>query len=121
MTKKAFILASASPRRLQLLQQVGIYPDEVLPANIDEVQYKGENIVRYVQRMALEKAQSVAICRPGSVVLGADTIVVAGRRILPKAEDEETARECLRILSGRRHQVYTAVCVIHEGRVQQAL
>ena len=103
------ILASASPRRLELLARLGIVPDSVEPAEIDETPRKGELPDRYACRMASEKAAAAA--RPGSLVLAADTVVAAGRRILPKAEDEEQARQALTLLSGRRHRVHSAVAV----------
>jgi septum formation protein len=107
------ILASASPRRLELLARLGIVPDEVLPAHIDETPLKAERPDLYACRMATEKAAAVA--RPGSVVLAADTVVAAGRRILPKAESEDEARQALALLSGRRHRVHSAVAVTDPG------
>ena len=104
-----FILASASPRRLELLAQVGLVPDEVIPAEIDETPHKAELPRDYVARMALQKHQKVA--REGAIVLAADTVVACGRRILGKPEDAAQARQFLQLLSGRRHRVYTAVCV----------
>lgn len=121
MLRPQLILASASPRRLQLLQQAGITPDEIIPAGIDETPHKNEAPLSYVKRMAQEKAKIISARYPEAVVLAADTVVVAGRRILPKAEDEKTARECLEFLSGRRHRVYTAVCVLDSKRTQQAV
>lgn len=109
------VLASASPRRLELLARLGVTPDEVVPAEIDETPHKGELPDRYACRIATEKAAAVA--RPGSLVLAADTVVAAGRRILPKAEDEDEARQALALLSGRRHRVHSAVAVTDaEGR-----
>ncbi|HEX8239450.1 MAG TPA: nucleoside triphosphate pyrophosphatase [Allosphingosinicella sp.] len=107
------ILASASPRRLDLLARLGVAPDSVLPAEIDESPRKAESPDRYACRMALEKAAAVA--EPGSLVLAADTVVAAGRRILPKAESEEEARAALALLSGRRHRVHSAVAVTDGG------
>src|SRR3954470_3765064 len=104
------ILASASPRRLQLLAQAGLVPDQVVAAEIDETPRKGELPDKYALRMAVEKAAAVTAKHEG-VVLAADTVVACGRRVLPKAEDEKTAKRCLTLLSGRRHRVYTAVCV----------
>lgn len=116
----AFILASASPRRLSLLASVGLSPSEVLPADIDETPRKAEMPKGYALRVALEKGQAVALLRPGVRILSADTVVAMGRRILPKAEDEATARRCLEGLSGRRHRVYTAVVLIDtQGKVRQ--
>lgn len=108
----AFILASASPRRLDLLAQLGIQPDHVVPSDIDETPGKGELPRPYAARLAREKAEAVASQHPDSIVLAADTVVAVGRRILPKAETESEARACLKLMSGRRHHVYTAVAVI---------
>ena len=111
------ILASASPRRLDLLARLGVAPDAVVPAEIDETPYKAEIPDRYACRMATEKAAAVA--EPGSLVLAADTVVAAGRRILPKAETEDEARAALALLSGRRHRVHSAVAVTDsEGRTR---
>ena len=106
------ILASASPRRLDLLARIGVVPDAVVPAEIDETPGKGELPVQYAQRIAREKATAVHAAEAGAIILAADTVVAAGRRILPKTEDEEEARETLALLSGRRHSVHTAVTVI---------
>lgn len=106
------VLASASPRRLDLLRQMGITPDDVAPADIDESARKGELPLAYAQRIAAEKA---AVIRPrfaDAIILSADTVVACGRRILPKAETEAQARECLALLSGRRHRVISAVSII---------
>jgi septum formation protein len=107
------ILASASPRRLDLLSRIGVVPDAVTPAEIDETPRKGELPVRYACRMAAEKA--AAICGDGALVLAADTVVAAGRRILPKAETEAEARAALALLSGRRHRVHSAVTLVDAG------
>jgi septum formation protein len=106
------ILASASPRRLELLARLGLVPDAVDPADIDETPLKGELPLPHVRRLATEKAAATASRHPGAVVLAADTLVACGRRILPKAETEAQARDCLTLLSGRRHRVHTAVTVI---------
>jgi septum formation protein len=106
------VLASASPRRVELLARIGICPDAIDPADIDERSRKGERPEPHVARLAAEKAAVVAARHPGAVVLAADTLVAVGLRILPKAEDEVTARACLELLSGRRHRVLTAVTVI---------
>jgi septum formation protein len=106
------ILASGSPRRLELLARIGIAPAAVDPADIDETPLKGERPEPHVARLAAEKAATVAARHPGKVILAADTLVAVGLRILPKAEDEETARRCLALLSGRRHKVLTALTVI---------
>jgi septum formation protein len=114
------ILASASPRRLELLARLGLTPDAVIPAEIDETPRKAEIPDRYALRMALEKAAAAA--EPGSLVLAADTVVAAGRRILPKAETEGEARAALALLSGRRHRVHSAVAVTDpEGRTRTRL
>ena len=111
-TAPRFILASASPRRLELLGRLGLVPDAVDPADIDETPRKAERPAPHVSRLSAEKAAAVAARHPGAVVLAADTLVAAGLRILPKAEDEQTARACLKMLSGRRHQVLTALTVV---------
>ena len=103
------VLASASPRRLELLARLGVTPDAVVPAEIDETPGKGELPGRYACRMAVEKVAAVAA--PGSLILAADTVVAAGRHILPKAQDEEAARQALALLSGRRHRVHSAVAL----------
>lgn len=116
------ILASASPRRLDLLAQIGVTPAAVDPAHIDETPHKGELPPLYAARMAAEKGAVVAARHAGSVVLSGDTVVACGRRILPKAEDEATARACLTLLSGRRHRVLSAVAVIDpEGKARHRL
>lgn len=106
------VLASASPRRLELLARIGITPDAVHPADIDESVLKSERPRAHVMRLAAEKAAAVAARHPQAVVLAADTVVAAGLRILPKTEDEASARTCLKLLSGRRHRVLTAVTVM---------
>ena len=103
------ILASESPRRLDLLRQVGVTPDRVVPTAIDETPRKGELPREAARRLARDKA--LAARAPGALALGADTIVACGRRILPKAESEAQARACLALLSGRAHRVLTAVAV----------
>ena len=106
------ILASASPRRLDLLARIGLTPAAVDPADIDETPLKAELPADYARRIAAAKAAAVARRHAGALVLAADTVVAAGRRILPKAEDETTARRCLELLSGRRHRVMSAVTLI---------
>ncbi len=114
------VLASASPRRVELLARLGVTADSVEPAHIDETPLKAELPDLYACRMAREKAAAAA--RPGSVVLAADTVVAAGRRILPKADSEEEARRALILLSGRRHRVHSAVAVTDpEGRTRLRL
>lgn len=108
----ALVLASASPRRLELLRQVGIEPDRVDPADIDETPLRDETPRRLVARLAVGKAQAVAARHPAAHVLAADTIVAVGRRILGKPEHEADARRMLTLLSGRPHRVLTGVAVI---------
>ena len=117
MTKAAarFVLASASPQRLELLRQIGIVPDDIAPADIEETPAAREQPRALAQRLALEKARRAAAGHAGAWILAADTVVACGRRILPKTEDPETARRCLALLSGRRHRVYGGVCVIDPG------
>jgi septum formation protein len=105
------ILASASPRRLALLRQVGIEPQEVVPAEIDERPRRRELPRDYARRMAVAKAAAVADKGSQGFILAADTVVALGRRILPKAEDTAIAKECLAKLSGRSHLVLGALCV----------
>ncbi|MBU6165215.1 MAG: septum formation protein Maf [Alphaproteobacteria bacterium] len=109
------VLASASPRRLDLLARLGRVPDAVDPADLDETALAGEQPRAHAARLAREKALCVAARHAGSVVLAADTVVAVGRRILPKADDEATARACLALLSGRRHRVITALAVVDAG------
>lgn len=116
-SKLPLILASASPRRLALLAQVGITPAEILPAEIDESPRKNELPQDYVLRLAVEKAHAIHQQRQGAVILAADTTVACGRRIIGKAADAQEARKFLELLSGRRHRVYTGVAVIDpEGK-----
>ena len=115
MNSKPIVLASASPRRVQLLAQLGITPSAIVPANIDENPRAKETPLAYVKRIAEGKARTVTALHPSERILAADTVVALGRRILPKAEDEATARHCLTLLSGRRHRVMTCVCVIDEA------
>jgi septum formation protein len=118
--KQKLVLASASPRRLALLEQIGIAPDAVRAADIDETPLKGELPRPHAQRLAREKAEAVARMEPGAFVLAADTVVACGRRILPKAETDTQARTCLALLSGRAHRVYTAIALIApDGRLRQ--
>lgn len=109
------ILASASPRRQQLLARIGITADAIIPADIDESALKGELPRVYARRMAAEKAAVIAAQHPDSAVLSGDTVVAAGRRILPKAESEADARMCLDLISGRRHLVLSAVTLMLPG------
>jgi septum formation protein len=112
VSRPKLVLASASPRRLALLAQIDVTPDDVIAPDIDETPLKREMPRLYAQRLARAKATAVAStlpAPPGALVLAADTVVGAGRRILPKAESEAEARACLAVLSGRRHRVVTAV------------
>jgi septum formation protein len=104
------ILASASPRRLDLLKRLGVVPDAVVPAEIDETPLKGELPIPYAKRIAAAKARAVP--EAGALIIAADTVVAVGRRILPKAETEAQARAALSLLSGRRHRVHSAVTLI---------
>ncbi len=116
------VLASASPRRLELLRRIGVTPSRVLATDIDETPQKGERPRAHASRLAAEKARAAAALAPGSVILAGDTVVGAGARILPKAEDEATARHCLALLSGRRHRVFSAIAVITpDGKLREAL
>lgn len=105
------ILGSASPRRLELLAQIGYTPDEVAPADIDEREQPGELPRPLAERLAVEKARALVGRFPGDVILTADTVVGVGRRILPKTEEPEEAEACLRLMSGRSHRVYTGMAV----------
>ncbi|HET9811220.1 MAG TPA: nucleoside triphosphate pyrophosphatase [Sphingomicrobium sp.] len=105
------ILASASPRRHDLLARIGVVPDAVIPADVDESVPKGELPRDHALRLAVEKAQAVAARHPDALVLAADTVVAVGRRILPKVEDEATVRACMKLLSGRRHRVMTGIAL----------
>ena len=117
-----FILASASPRRRELLARLGIEPARILAADIDETPLPGELPRAHAIRLAAAKARAAAALAPGAFVLAGDTVVGVGRRILPKAEDEATARACLSLLSGRRHRVFSAVALAApDGTVREAL
>ena len=120
MAAPSLVLASASPRRRELLARLGIEPARVVHADIDETPRKGELPRDYAVRMAREKA--LAAADPTAHVLAGDTVVAVGRRILPKAEDEGTARACLALLSGRRHRVLSAVALrAPDGAVREKL
>ena len=122
MTKNSpFILASGSPRRLALLKQVGLVPSDVIAADIDETPAKNELPAQYTKRMALEKATRVSTAHASATILAADTVVACGRRILPKAENEAQARLCLKLLSGKRHRVYTAITIFYEGKFRNRI
>lgn len=106
------ILASGSPRRRELLAQIGLVPDAIDPADIDESPLADELPAPHAQRLSREKAEIVAARHAGAIVLAADTVVGLGRRILPKADDADTARRCLLLLQGRRHRVHTGVALV---------
>jgi septum formation protein len=127
-SRPELILASASPRRLGLLNQIGIDPEHLIPTHIDETPVKGELPRKLAVRLAEEKAMAAreralaAGAPPGALILAADTVVAVGRRILPKAETIEEASQCLRLLSGRAHRVYTGVCLLTpRGHTRQRL
>ena len=118
---KRLVLASASPRRQALLAQLGLEPAAIVPAGIDEAPHPGELPRAHAERIAREKlnaARAEVGSDPDLVLLAADTVVAVGRRILPKAETVETARQCLHLLSGRSHRVYTAVCIADHAKVR---
>ena len=122
------VLASASPRRIELLQQAGIEPDRLIPADIDETPQRAEHPRSLAKRLSKEKAERSlekyrADPEEGEVfIVAADTVVAVGRRILPKAELVDEAGNCLGLLSGRTHKVYTGLCLITpKGRVRQKL
>lgn len=116
--KSKLVLASASPRRAELLKQIGITPAAIIPADIDETPLKGEHPRKLAQRLAVEKAKAVAGKYPDRFVLAADTTVACGTRLLDKAETPEYARYCLEMLSGRRHHVYGGIAlIVPDGRL----
>ncbi len=115
-------LASASPRRLDLLRQVGLVPDRVAPADIDETPLRDERPRQLALRLAVQKGEAARRGLAGSYVVSADTVVAVGRRILPKAETEADVRACLKLLSGRKHDVLTGVAVFApDGRMASRL
>lgn len=120
MQHPPLILASASPRRVALLATIGITPSHILPAEIDETPLKNELPHLYAKRVAMAKAAHIASKNPDAIILAADTVVACGKRILPKAEDEKTARACLKLLSGKRHRVYTSIAVAKDGKIHSA-
>ena len=111
MSRPELVLASASPRRIELLALIGITPDRIDPADIDETPLKDETPSRLAVRLARTKAQAVAARAPDAVVLAADTVVAVGRRLLEKPADAAEAEKFLRLLSGRNHRVFTGVAV----------
>jgi len=110
------ILASSSPRRLELLAQIGLVPADVQPADIDETPLPRELPRQLAARLANLKAATVAVRFPEQFVLGADTVVACGRRVLPKAETKQEALDCLNLLSGKKHRVYGGICLISPDR-----
>ena len=106
-----FILGSGSERRIDLLKQIGVKPDLILTPNINEASKYKELPLSYVKRMAVDKNMVFQNKYPQSIILTADTIVSVGSRILPKAIDAKVAEECLRLISGRRHKVFTSFCL----------
>jgi septum formation protein len=120
--KMRLVLASASPRRLGLLKQIGIVPDAVDAAELDETPLADETPRRLALRLAIAKAVEVMARHPGAYVLAADTVVAVGRRIMPKANDAVQVRDCLKLMSGRAHRVLTGVAVVApDGRVASRL
>jgi septum formation protein len=116
------ILASSSPRRVELLKEAGITPDKILPADIDETKLKGEKPDALVVRLAAQKARTIAARYPDHAILAADTTVAVGRRIMEKPVDEAEARSFLALMSGRRHKVYGGICLITpDGRERSRL
>ena len=126
---RKLVLASASPRRIELLQQAGIEPDRLYPADMDETPLRAEHPRSLAKRLSRGKAEKAleglkrdGADEAGSFILAADTVVAVGRRILPKAETAEEASNCLKLLSGRTHRVYTGVCLVTPaGKVRQRL
>ena len=110
--KQGFILASASPQRLRLLECAGFHPSEVITADIDETPLPKELPARYVRRIAVAKASAVAELKPNTCVLGADTVIAVGKRIIRKAKSSAEAEQNLKLLSGRRSRVITGFCVV---------
>ncbi len=122
MVSAPFILASSSPRRLELLAWIGIVPDRVVAPDIDETPLVREKPRDLAARLALQKMDAVAQGHEGAFILAADTVVGVGRRILPKAESEADVRTCLNLLQGQRHRVYTGVSLCApDGRVLRRL
>ncbi len=111
------ILASASPRRVELLAQIGVTPDQILPAHVDEVALNDERPIDMARRLADAKAQEIQKAHPTACIIGADTVVAVGRRILGKAEDEAQARAYLALLSGRSHRVIGGIAILAPGGV----
>lgn len=106
------ILASASPRRVELLAQIGITPDDIIPADIDETPLKDERPLDHARRLAADKARAIQVGHTDACIIGADTIVCVGRRILGKPQDEDQARDYLALLSGRTHKVIGGLAIL---------
>ena len=110
------MLASASPRRVDLLAQIGVTPARIIAADIDETPRPGEVPSALAKRLAFDKACAIAAQEPDALILAADTVVSVGRRILPKTETAEEARACLRLISGRGHRVHSGICLMDGAR-----
>ena len=120
LTPQNFILASSSPQRKRLLEQIGYIPKEIVSADIDESELKYEKPLAYVQRMALSKAKAVASQRPNENMLASDTIITVGLRIIHKSKTDEEQTNVMRLLSGRNHKVISAVCLVDaQGNIRQ--
>ena len=116
---KDFVLASCSPQRRALLEQIGMVPIKIEPANINETPLKNEKATAYVKRMALEKARNVAEKNPNKVVLACDTIILANAKIIQKAHSDEEQIKVMKTLSGKSHKVLSAVCIIDTNGKQK--
>ena len=120
MATKDFILASGSPQRRALLEQIGFTPKAIKPADIDETFLKNEKPLSYIRRISKAKALAVAKENENENILSADTIIVVGQKIIQKSKDEETQTKVMELLSGRAHRVITSVCLINkQGRISQ--
>ena len=117
MAQNRLILASASPRRIKLLEQIGVKPSLIVAADINEIPQKAEKPSEFSKRMALSKALKVYNSNKDKYVLAADTVVATGRTIYPKAETEDEVRDFLARLSGRNHRVYGGICLIKPGGI----
>lgn len=111
-----FILASSSPRRLDLLKQISIVPDHVIPADIDETPLNGEQPHQLAERLAVQKTLKIAEKHPNALILGADTVAAVGRRVLDKTDDKQTMMDYLDLLSGRRHKILGGICLYKDGK-----
>ncbi len=117
---KDFILASGSPQRRRLLEQIGFIPKEIHPADIDETVAEKESPLHYIKRIARQKAEAVSAACPHENILSADTIIVVNQKIIQKSADAEAQTAVMRLLSGRTHKVITSVCLIHKnGQISQ--